>query len=52
MYGSVAAIAALNGERLERASSVMAAAGSPRAYRLGQRLEEGDVLVLDLVNER
>ncbi len=52
MYGSGTVIAALSGEKLERAASVMAAAGSPRPYRLGQRLEEGDVLVLDLDDER
>lgn len=51
MGGSVTEISALVDERLSRAASDMAAAGPPRAYRLGQRLEESDVLVIDLVNE-
>lgn len=52
MFGSVTVIASLSDERLERAASVMPATGPPRPYRLGRRLEDGDVLVLDLVNER
>lgn len=48
MFGSMTEIAGLSGETLERAASVMPAAGPPRPYRLGQRLDEGDVLVLDL----